>query len=122
LEQASKRLEVVNLYDSALQQFNQGNYERAMSDLERLLRIDPNHQEAKNLYTQAKRKLTPLTKDEEEQIRKLFLRGMQFFAKDQYAKAIEEWEKILEIDPTNESVKRNIQEAKDRLSQLEGRE
>ncbi|MEJ2722102.1 MAG: PorV/PorQ family protein, partial [bacterium] len=84
LEQASKRLEVVNLYDSALQQFNQGNYERAMSDLEQLLKIDPNHQEARNLYTQAKRKLTPLTKDEEEQIRKLFLRGMQFFAKDQY--------------------------------------
>ena len=122
LEQASRELEVVNLYDNALQQFNQGNYEGAMSNLERLLRINPDHKEARNLYTQAKRKLTPLTKEEEETIRRLFLRGMQFFAKDQYAKAIEEWEKILEIDPTNESVKRNIEEAKERLSQLEERQ
>jgi cytochrome c-type biogenesis protein CcmH/NrfG len=44
---------------------------------------------------------------------------MQFFAKDQYAEAIAEWEKILEIDPTNESVQRNIEEARQRLRQLE---
>ena len=69
----------------------------------------------------AKRKTTPLTKQEEEEIRRLFLRGMQHFAKDEYQKAIEQWQKILEIDPTNESVKRNIEEAKERLKQLEER-
>ena len=49
----------------------------------------------------------------------MYLQGMQFFAKDEYAKAIAEWEKILLIDPTNESVKRNIEEAKARFKQLE---
>jgi cytochrome c-type biogenesis protein CcmH/NrfG len=43
---------------------------------------------------------------------------MQFFAKDQYKEAIVEWEKILAIDPTNESVRRNVDEAKQRLKQL----
>ncbi len=121
LEQASKRLEIVNLYNDALQAFNQGEYEKAISGLDRLLSLEPGHEEAKTLRAMAKRKITPLTKAEEEEVRKIFLRGMQFFAKDEYAKAIEEWEKILEIDPTNESVKRNIDEAKERLKQLEQR-
>jgi cytochrome c-type biogenesis protein CcmH/NrfG len=44
---------------------------------------------------------------------------MQFFANDEYAKAISEWEKILEVDPTNESVQRNIEEARQRIRQLQ---
>ena len=43
---------------------------------------------------------------------------MQFFSKDEYARAIVEWEKILKIDPTNESVQRNIDEAKAKAQQL----
>ncbi|MBP2681736.1 MAG: Tetratricopeptide repeat-containing protein, partial [Candidatus Krumholzibacteriota bacterium] len=121
LEQASRKLEIVNLYDGALQSFNQGQYDKAISDLDRLLALEPGHEEAKNLRAMAKRKITPLSKQEEEEVRRLFLRGMQHFAKDEYQKAIEQWQKILEIDPTNESVKRNIEEAKERLKQLEER-
>jgi tetratricopeptide (TPR) repeat protein len=122
LAQTNRRLEIVNLYDDALQDFNAGNYQRAQTRLERLLSLEPGHEEAKKLLAQTKRKLTPLTPEEEERIRRLFLRGMQFFAKDEYTKAIAEWEKILEIDPTNESVKRNIEEARERLEQLEERQ
>jgi cytochrome c-type biogenesis protein CcmH/NrfG len=121
LEQASRKLEIVNLYDTALQAFNQGQYDKAISDLDRLLVLEPGHEEAKNLRAMAKRKITPLSKQEEDEVRRLFLRGMQHFAKDEYQKAIEQWQKILEIDPTNESVKRNIEEAKERLKQLEER-
>ena len=121
LQQASRKLDIVNLYNDALQAFNQGEYEKAMAGLDRLLVLEPGHEEAKNLRVMAKRKITPLSKGEEEEIRRLFLRGMQHFAKDEYAKAIEQWQKILAIDPTNESVKRNIDEAKERLKQLEER-
>jgi hypothetical protein len=44
---------------------------------------------------------------------------MHFFSKDEYAKAIAEWRKILEIDPLNESAQNNISEAQERLRQLE---
>ena len=118
LEQTTKRLETVNLYNDALHAFNRGEYDKSMAGLKRLLALEPGHEEAKNLYALAKRKLTPLTKQEEDQIRGLFVRGMQFFSKDEYAKAIDEWQKILEIDPTNDSVRRNIEEAKERLKQL----
>jgi cytochrome c-type biogenesis protein CcmH/NrfG len=46
---------------------------------------------------------------------------MQFFSKDQYAQAITEWQKILEIDPTNESVARSIEEAQERLRRTQER-
>ena len=119
LQQASRRLRIVNLYNAALQAFNQGSYQDAIRDCEEVLKLEPTHEDATTLLAMAKRKTTPLTKEEEETIRRLYLAGMQFFSKDQYAQAIAEWEKILKIDPTNESVKRNIEEARIRLEQLE---
>jgi cytochrome c-type biogenesis protein CcmH/NrfG len=108
----------VNLYNTALQDYNQGNFEKAQTGLKELLRLQPGHEEAAHLLALAKRKLTPLTKAEEDAIRRHYLKGMQFFSKDQYNEAVAEWQKILDIDPTNESVRRNIEEARDRLKQL----
>jgi tetratricopeptide (TPR) repeat protein len=118
-EAAQRRLRIVNLYNDALKDYNVGEYQRALTGLDELLALQPDHEDAKRLRALANRKVTPLTGSEKERIRKLYLAGMQFFAKDQYADAITEWEKILEIDPTNESVRRNIQEARQRLRQLE---
>jgi tetratricopeptide (TPR) repeat protein len=114
----SQQLKIVNLYNHALQEYNRGEYSIAMSDLNELLELEPDHVEAKKLMTLAKRKLTPLTRQEEETIRRLYLRGMQFYTQNEFREAITEWEKILEIDPGNESVKRNIEEAKERIRKL----
>jgi tetratricopeptide (TPR) repeat protein len=119
LRTKSQRLQIVNLYGDALSAYNEGRYETAISNLEEILRLEPSHQEAKTLLARAKRKTTPLTEEEEATIRRLYLNGMQFFAKDQYAEAIAEWEKILSIDPANESVRKNIEEAQERMKQLE---
>lgn len=116
---AASKLRVVELYDRALQKYNRGEYESAITDLRTLLGIDATHAEAKNLLLMAQRKLKPLSNEEEQEIRRLYLKGMQFFSKDQYREAITEWEKILTIDPSNESVKKNIQEARDRQKKLE---
>ncbi|MGD8415362.1 MAG: tetratricopeptide repeat protein, partial [Candidatus Latescibacterota bacterium] len=118
-ESAQRRLQIVNLYSEALQLYNQGEYQRALENLDQVLRLQPDHADAKRLRALANRKLTPLTADEKAQIRRYYLAGMQFFANDEYAKAIAEWNKILEIDPSNESVQRNIDEARERLRQLE---
>lgn len=115
---AAKRLEIVELYQKALTQFNDGNFLGAMVSLSVLMRLEPDHEDAKTLRFMAQRKLTPLTEKEEAQIRRLYLQGMRFYSNNEYTLAIAEWEKILTIDPTNESVRRNIKEAKVRLSQL----
>ncbi len=121
LAQAARRLKVVNLYNAALQDYNRGEYKAAIKQLEHLLQQDATHQEARQLHAMAQRKLIPLSKEDEAAIRRLFLKGMGHFAKDHYSAAILEWEKILKIDPTNESVKRNIEEARERRKQLERR-
>jgi cytochrome c-type biogenesis protein CcmH/NrfG len=47
---------------------------------------------------------------------------MKSFTKNDYAKAVEEWRKILDIDPDNESVMKNIEEAQRRLQNAGGPE
>lgn len=115
---ASNKLRVVELYNQALQKYSRGEYESTIADLNSLLSTDSAHAEAKNLLLMAQRKLKPLSTEEEDAIRRLYLKGMQYFSKDQYREAILEWQKILLIDPSNESVKKNIQEAKDRQKKL----
>ncbi|MFQ5511018.1 MAG: hypothetical protein ACE5EO_04150 [Candidatus Krumholzibacteriia bacterium] len=119
LAQTERRLQVVNLYNAALQAFDRGDYQGTLRELEGVFERDPEHREARQLRAMATRKLTPLTKEEEQAIRRFFLQGMQHFSKDRYLAAIREWDKILKIDPTNRSVKKNIEEARERLKQLE---
>jgi tetratricopeptide (TPR) repeat protein len=109
------KLRIVTLYNDALQMYNAGRYQDAMKNLNELLALQPDHSDARKLQALAKRRTTPLTDAEKARIRELYLAGMQHFSKDDYAKAIAEWEKILEIDPTNESVQRSILEARERL-------
>jgi tetratricopeptide (TPR) repeat protein len=116
-----RKLRIVTLYNDALQMYNDGKYQDAMKNLTELLQLQPDHADAKKLQALAKRRSTPLTDDEKSKIRELYLSGMQFFSKDEYAKAISEWEKILEIDPTNTSVQRSIDEAKERLKKVQGK-
>jgi tetratricopeptide (TPR) repeat protein len=97
-----KKLRIVTLYNDALQAYNTGRYDDTMRDLRELLALQPDHADAKKLMTTTKRRTTPLTDTEKARIRELYLAGMQHFSKDEIAKAIAEWEKILEIDPTNE--------------------
>ena len=110
-----RKLRIVTLYNDALTAYNAGRYPDAMTNLRELLTLQPDHADAKKLMTLCKRRTTPLTDTEKARIRELYLAGMQHFSKDDYQAAIVEWQKILEIDPTNESVARSIEEAQERL-------
>jgi tetratricopeptide (TPR) repeat protein len=118
---SQRRLRIVTLYNDALQDYNGGQYQAALSKLNELLSLQPDHADAKKLQALAKRRITPLTDQEKARVRELYLAGMQHFSKDQYAQAITEWQKILEIDPTNESVQRSIDEARERLRKVQER-
>jgi len=111
----SRRLEIVDLYERALTAFSEGRYADAKSTLEELLRKDSGHEEALNLMRRAERRMTPLTDQEKEEIKRLYISGMTFFTQGNYAAAVDEWRKILDIDPDNESVLKNIDEARRRL-------
>lgn len=116
-----RKLRIVTLYNDALNAYNAGRYQEAMTGLRELLQLQPDHADAKKLQALAKRRTTPLNDTEKARIRELYLAGMQAFSKDDYAGAIAQWQKILEIDPTNQSVARSIEEAQERLRKTQGR-
>jgi len=113
--ETSKKLRIMELFDGAMRAFQDGRYATAAAQLGELLRIDSTHQEARKLLFRAQRRMTPLTDKEKEQIRALYIEGMKFFTQSEYAGAIDQWRKILDMDPDNESVVKNIEEAQRRL-------
>jgi tetratricopeptide (TPR) repeat protein len=112
---ASRKLEIVDLYEKALTAFSEGRYADAKAILDELLRKDPGHEEAQILLRRTERRMIPLTDGEKEEIKRLYISGMKFFTQGNYAAAVDEWRKILDIDPDNESVLKNIEEARRRL-------
>jgi len=120
--ETAKKLRVMELFDDAVKAFGDGQYAEVTRQLGELLRLEPTHQEARTLLIRAQRRMTPLTDREKEQVRTLFIEGMKLFTQNDYAGAIEGWKKILDIDPDNESVVKNIEEARKRLQSAGGPE
>ncbi len=116
----AKRLRVAELYDGAVRSFGEGRYPDAVKQIRELLSIDPKHAEARTLLLRAERRMTPLSDGEKAEVRALYLEGMKHFTDGNYLKAVERWQRILEIDPDNESVLRNIGEARKRLQNSGG--
>jgi len=111
----SRRLRVMELFDSAMKSFQEGAYPEAARELRELLGIQGDHAEARALLRRAERRMRPLSDTEKEQVRALYVEGMKYFTQGDYPRAIEQWKKILDIDPDNESVMKNVEEAQKRL-------
>ncbi len=112
---ADQRLKTIDSFEDALKAYSEGRYPDAVSLLQRILEQQPDHAEARDLLKRVQRKLTPLSDVEKEQIRQFYIQGMRYFTQRNYTLAIETWKKILEIDPDNESVSKNIEDARQRL-------
>ncbi len=118
LDSTRMKLKAIDIFEKALNDFSMGNYHEAAEKLKRVLEINPDHREAGKLLDRTRRRLVPLAKKEKDQIRKLYIRGMEYFTQREYRSAIEVWNKILKIDPENESIKKNIKEAQDRIEMI----
>ncbi|MCU0640160.1 MAG: hypothetical protein MUF59_09880 [Candidatus Krumholzibacteria bacterium] len=120
---ADRRLKTIDSFEEALKAYSEGRYADAAALLRRILEQQPDYAEARDLLNRVQRKLTPLSDAEKEQIRQMYIQGMKHFTQRNYSEAIEIWKKILEIDPDNESVSKNIEDARQRLEKtgsLEG--
>ncbi len=119
---ANTRLMAIEQFEDALTAFSAGRYGDAVELLNALLEKQPDHEEARKLLRRAQRRMTPLTDEEKNEIRRLYIEGMKNFTKKDFNAAIEIWRRILEIDPDNESVRKNIEEAEQRIRKLESSE
>ncbi len=86
-----------------------------------LLVIEPTVPAGLELKRRLVRRTSPPAAHVTEDARTLYIEGMRYFNNGRYADAIAAWERILLLDPDNDSVRRNIDAARARLG-IERRE
>lgn len=75
-----------------LENFNQGNYQEAYKIFNQILDLNPDNIIARTYKTECESKLN-------KKISELFRKGMEFYTNGKYELAIQEWDRVLAIDP-----------------------
>ncbi len=115
LQKSSQMLEqqINEMYQAAWGAQQSGDLGLAQKEYTKVLRLSPGHPEV--VRQMAALKSTILQSAE-----KLYAEGKQFFDQNDMDQAVRIWEKILEIDPSNERAQKKIEEAKIKKSTLSG--
>ncbi len=108
-------------FREGLTHYLRGDFQSAVSDFEQALELNPANMMVKDYIAEAESRLSGRkeTTELQPEFEKEYLKGIDLYLQGQYKQAIEIWEGILEKDPHNQSVIRNIQAAKDRLKTIE---
>ncbi len=111
----SRRLESLTAVHQASQAFNEGRYADAAAAVKRALAADPSSEEARAWRGRIERRLSTPKPELDARIKQLYIKGMEAFTTGDYKEALRNWEQILVIDPLNESARRNVLEARERM-------
>jgi len=111
----SRRLEALTAVHEASLAFNEGRYNDAAKAVKRALAVDPTSQEAKAWHERVERRLSTPKPELDSRIKQLYIKGMEAFTAGDYQEALRSWEQILVLDPLNESARRNVLEARERM-------
>ena len=61
------------------------------------------------------RRLSTPKPELDARIKRLYIKGMEAFTAGDYKEELQNWEQILVLDPLNESARRNVLEARERM-------
>jgi len=111
----SRRLEALSAVNEAARAFAEGRYAEAARSIERALSFDGQSVEAKAWRERIARRMAAPKTELDVRIKQLYIKGMEAFTAGDYSAALEQWERILVLDPLNESARRNVLEARDRM-------
>ena len=81
----------------------------------RALVADPSSEEAREWRDRVERRLSTPKPELNARIKQLYIKGMEAFTAGDYKEALRNWEQILALDPLNESARRNVLEARERM-------
>jgi tetratricopeptide (TPR) repeat protein len=110
-----RKLETLTAVHEASQAFNEGRYADARTAVRRALAIEPSNVEARAWRDRIERRLSTPKPEIDARIKRLYIKGMEAFSSGDYQEALRNWEQILVLDPLNESARRNVLEARDRM-------
>lgn len=111
----ARRLDALTAIHDASLAFNDGRYADAATAVRKALAIDPSSGEAKVWKERIDRRLATPKPELDSRIKQLYIQGMEAFSAGDYKTALLHWEQILVLDPLNESARRNVLEARERM-------
>ncbi|MBA7545191.1 hypothetical protein ES705_37555 [subsurface metagenome] len=140
LSEEEKKVKIKDAYDMQIRCYDGGKWSKSIVYGKRVLRLEPEHQEAKDYIAGAKKRLkeeaerrarkrvkkkpepTPEEKAEEikievdpEIIEGYYKQGIIYYSQGKYQEAIIEWKKVLALEPTHEKAPKNIKKAQEKL-------
>jgi tetratricopeptide (TPR) repeat protein len=118
-----QRLDQTQQLNSAISLFKAGNYTQARQRFRAVLAIEPGQPVAVEYIRRIDQALAkpPTLEDiqKDKEIWQLYLDGLRYMRNKEYRKAIEAWEKVLQVYPNNSNTLNNIQQARLRLKSEE---
>ena len=142
LSEEEKNRKIKEAYDMQVSYYDEGKWSDSINYGKKVLRLDPDHQEARNYIAEAKKNLREEAeklakkkvkekpeppheeKVEEEEIEikvdpeiveGYYKQGIVYYSQGKYQEAIIEWKKVLALDPTHEKAQKNIKNAQEKL-------
>lgn len=94
-----------------------GMREKASESYEAALLLDPGNRAAKNGLERARTAQAPA--GDEDELRRLYLKGVEYYTQGRLDLAVEAWREVLRIDPSNEKASSSIRRAEEKMRQTE---
>jgi tetratricopeptide (TPR) repeat protein len=120
IDELKGRMQVNGLIAEAVAFINDGKYAEAINDLNRAQGIKPDDKTIKSLLSEARTKSAPPTTIEDIRANSehwnRYLSGLESYQKSEYQQAIEIWSELEKIYPNNPDLRKNITQARQRLS------
>ncbi len=110
---ATKKPDVKGLIQTGQSQRQDGKLKKALATFKKALKADPNNAEAARYIKETQEEI-------QQVITKYLNQGIQFFNQDSLKEAIQEWDKVLELDPSHQKALEYKERAEVRLKALEG--
>jgi tetratricopeptide (TPR) repeat protein len=111
----NKKLGALGALNEVARAFAEGRYTDANTAVQRALTLDPSSTEARDWRDRIQRRLSTPKPELDARIKQLYIKGMEAFTAGDYKGALKNWEQILVLDPLNESARRNVLEARERM-------
>ena len=113
--------DIGSIYSQGLSLFNKGNYPEAITKMQAIVQIDPNHTEAKYYLAVARRRLAARreTQQKQEDVRKILGDPRTAFKEEDYARTIRSAGRVLELDKGNAEARTLPTQAEEKADEVE---
>lgn len=105
-------------FRKGLASYLSGDYHAALSDFRKALELAPGNTMVSEYIGLAESRKAGAKAEIRPEMEKLYLEGVDLYLQGKYSEAIAAWKRVLEEDPYNTKVLRNIEEAQQRIEAL----